>query len=86
LEQKGEIDAAIHHFEAAIRLDPYNASAFYNFGAALYKRGQIDDARQHFRDAIRLNPDLRPAINNLKSRFKGPTQTLAPPHRQMSSK
>jgi Tfp pilus assembly protein PilF len=86
LEQKGEIDAAIHHFEAAIRLDPYNASAFYNFGAALYERGQIDDAMQHFRDAIRLNPDLRPAINNLKSRFKGPTHTLAPPHRQMSSK
>jgi Tfp pilus assembly protein PilF len=57
LDQKGQMEEAIHQFQEAIRLKPRYASAYCNLGIALNKNGQVDEAIRQFREAIRLKPD-----------------------------
>jgi tetratricopeptide (TPR) repeat protein len=70
---RGELDKAMSHFEAASRirsnkLDPhYNlGSAFVemNMGDALARKGQPDEAMVHFAQAIKLQPDYAEAYYN----------------------
>jgi tetratricopeptide (TPR) repeat protein len=73
LVDRGEIDDAISHFEAAARIRSrktdkhYNAgSAFVemNLGDALAKKGQSDEAMLHYDQAIRLEPNYADAYYN----------------------
>src|SRR5216110_1537317 len=70
---QGELDKAIAHFEAALRirsrkLDPhYNVgSAFVrmNLADALARKGQPDEAMVHYEEAIRLQPNYADAYYN----------------------
>jgi tetratricopeptide (TPR) repeat protein len=70
---RGKIDEAILHFEAAARIrsgkqNPhYNAgSAFMqmNLGDALARKGQSDEAMAHYEEAIRLQPYYADAYYN----------------------
>jgi tetratricopeptide (TPR) repeat protein len=56
--RKGKLDLAIHDFNEAIRLNPYNQSAYRDRGVEFYGRRDYDRAIQDFSDAIRLNPNL----------------------------
>ena len=53
----GDIERAIEPYNKAIRLDPQDASAYYNRGTAYYLLDQPKRAFQDFDQAIRLNPD-----------------------------
>ena len=49
-------DDAVRDFDAAIKLNPKNAEAFYNRGLANGKLGKYDAAIDDYGEAIRLNP------------------------------
>jgi Flp pilus assembly protein TadD len=65
LEQQGQIDEAVTHFQEDIRLKPDNIDARIHLGIAFYRKGQIDEAISQFQEAIRLNPDSNEAHNDL---------------------
>lgn len=73
---RGELDKAISHFEAALKIRSsktqthYNlASAFVqmNLGDALVRKGLPDEALVHYQEAITLQPDYADAYYNLGS-------------------
>jgi tetratricopeptide (TPR) repeat protein len=70
---RGELDEAMSHFEAASKirsgkLDPhYNLGTAFvemNLGDALARKGQPDEAMAHFEQAIKLQPDYAEAYYN----------------------
>jgi protein O-mannosyl-transferase len=70
---RGELDKAIAHFEAALeirsrKLDPHYdvGSAFVqmNLADALARKGQPDEALVHYEEAIRLQPNYADAYYN----------------------
>ncbi|MCH7705093.1 MAG: tetratricopeptide repeat protein, partial [Planctomycetes bacterium] len=65
LKDKGELDAAIEHYNAALRIDPEGAGAHNNLGGALRAKGELDAAIEHYNAALRIDPDYADAHNNL---------------------
>jgi Flp pilus assembly protein TadD len=65
LGRRGELDEAIVHYRAALRLKPDLAEAHNNLGIALHRKGQMDEAMTHYREALRLKPDHLAAHTNL---------------------
>jgi tetratricopeptide (TPR) repeat protein len=70
---RGELDKAMSHFEAAAKirsgkLDPhYNLGTAFvemNLGDALARKGQPDEAMAHFEQAIKRQPDYAEAYYN----------------------
>ena len=70
---RGELDQAMSHFEAASKIrsgksDPhYNLGTAFvemNLGDALARKGQPDEAMVHFEQAIKLQPDYAEAYYN----------------------
>jgi tetratricopeptide (TPR) repeat protein len=56
LHRAGDILGAIAAYEAALKLEPDNAGAHSNLGAALVRLGRYDQAIAHYRKAIALDP------------------------------
>ena len=56
---KHDYDHAIEDFDQATRLNPKNADAYDNRGAAYFRRNDFDKAIADFDRAIQLNPSLR---------------------------
>lgn len=74
---KGDNDRAMADYDAAIRLDPQNADAFYNRGVEYRNKGDYDRAIADFDEVIRLDPQDARAFMNRAFAFsaKGdPTQ------------
>lgn len=63
--EAGQVDAAIQHYLASLRLNPSSPSTHYNIGIAYSARGRRDAALAHFEQAVRLDPDYAQAHNNL---------------------
>ena len=59
------LDAAIYHYKAALKIKPDYVVAHYNLGNVLAKKGHIDDAIAHYQEALRIKPDYGEAHNNL---------------------
>ena len=78
----GEVDAAIHHLEAATRLAPAHLDAHINLGTLYQQQERLDDAEREYvlaRDLTSLNP--RPLINLgglyiLRGNFEGAIELL----------
>ena len=51
-----DLERAIREFQAALRINPTNASAHYDLGVAYRKLGQWDKAIADLTKAIELNP------------------------------
>ena len=64
-DRKGQVDEAIACCQKAIELDPKDASAHNNLGAARAGKGQVDEAIPCYRKAIEFDPNLAEAHNNL---------------------
>jgi protein O-mannosyl-transferase len=75
LDDKGQTDKAIGHYQEALRLKPAYADIYYNLGLAFGKKGQLDEAISQLQEAIRLNPDHFQAHNNLGVAFGMKGQT-----------
>jgi tetratricopeptide (TPR) repeat protein len=56
LHQAGDILGAIAAYEAALELQPDNAGAHSNLGAALVRLGRYEDGLTHYRRALALDP------------------------------
>ncbi len=55
----------ISQYQEAVRLNPDNAIARNNLGAAFDKKGRTDEAIVQFQEAVRLKPDYTDAKENL---------------------
>ena len=66
LEDQGQIDAAIAHYERALELEPDFVEAHSNLGLAHQTRGEITRAVEHFQQALEIRPDYAPARINLE--------------------
>jgi tetratricopeptide (TPR) repeat protein len=64
---RGDVPAAIRHFQQAIALDPGFAQARFHLGLALERTGRTRDAIAEYHRALRLNPDLLEARYGLSS-------------------
>jgi tetratricopeptide (TPR) repeat protein len=65
LARAGKLQAAAHHYELAIRLNPSFAGAENNLGLALLQLGRTEDAIRHCEQAVRLVPEFAQAHCNL---------------------
>ena len=70
---QGDLDKAIAHFEAALRIRSRKLNPHYNVGSAfvrmnladaLARKGQPDEAMVHYEEAIRLQPNYADAYYN----------------------
>jgi protein O-mannosyl-transferase len=77
LVEKGRIDEAIPHYQAAIRLEPGWVDGQYNLGVALENKGLVDEAIRQYQAVIRLKSDYAPAYNNLGNLLEGKGETGA---------
>lgn len=57
--------AAIYHYQEAIRLNPAHYQAHNNLGLVFRRIGKLQAAEMHFREATRLAPDSGDLFNNL---------------------
>ena len=60
-----DIDKAISHYKAALRMKPDYAVALYNLGNVLIKKGKVDEAIDHYQKALHIKPDYVEVLNNL---------------------
>jgi len=65
LRKRGEADAAIEHYAAALEAAPDLAMAHNNLASLLVERGQIERAIEHYRRALEIQPDYALAHRNL---------------------
>jgi protein O-mannosyl-transferase len=68
LLKQGQLDKAIHHYNEAIRLNPFYYQAYYNRGTAYYIIGQKQLALEDFIKTIHIipkSPKYVQAFNNL---------------------
>ena len=72
--QRGDLDSAISHFEAALQIRAHNNAAHYNSGGALIennlasvlaRKGRLNEAVDHYHNAIRLRPGYGDPYLNL---------------------
>jgi tetratricopeptide (TPR) repeat protein len=61
----GRTERAVHHLEAALRVDPSSVEGHYNLGLAFTSQGRLEAAVQHFHRALSLRPDHVQARINL---------------------
>ncbi len=65
LSHQGKYEAAMAHFNEALRLDPGCDSAHYNIGNVLHLQKKFQEAVAHYTEALRLNPANYRAHNNV---------------------
>jgi len=67
-QSKGDYQRAIQDYDEAIRIDPDSALAFNNRGSAFQHMGNYARAIQDYDQAIRLGWELRPFLQQSRSR------------------
>ncbi len=60
-----DLDRAIYHYKAALKIKTNYMVAHYNLGNVLDKKGHADEAIAHYLKALRIKPDYAQAHNNL---------------------
>ncbi|HET7464550.1 MAG TPA: serine/threonine-protein kinase [Longimicrobium sp.] len=63
--ERGDLDAAIERFRAAVRAAPGNAYYHNNLGWALFQAGRVDEAGRELNQAVRLDPRRDIAYANI---------------------
>jgi len=64
-EASGDLDAAAHCYEEALRTQPDSAPCQSNLGTIRKRQGRLQDAERHYRRAVELAPELARAWYNL---------------------
>jgi len=60
-----DLDKALFHYKAALKIKPGYAAALYNMGTIYEKTGQTDEAISYYLKALQINSDYFGALNNL---------------------
>ena len=68
--EKGERDAAIADYTAAVAADPRTATAYANRGVLRLQKGQEKLAEADFAQAVQLDPSLKPALEKYRREMK----------------
>lgn len=63
LFSRGDIDAALYHFQRGVDLKPYNCEVHNNLGLALMKKERPQEALEHFKRAVDIKGD-EPSIRS----------------------
>jgi protein O-GlcNAc transferase len=63
--QRGNLDAALAHYQCVIDGGVKTASSHNNTGAILLERGKHDDAMRHFAETLRQDPERHEAHSNM---------------------
>ncbi len=71
LAKSGKPEAAIPHFEEALRLKPDYVDAHNNLGVVLAGAGRVQEAISHFEAALRIDPNSADAHVNLGIALSG---------------
>lgn len=69
LAEMGQLDLAIIHYDASIRIKPSDANVYYNRGHAYFKNRNFEKAFEDYSEAIRLNHNHYQAYNNRAALF-----------------
>ena len=67
LLQKGDVDQAIVHYQAALQIEPRSADIHNNLGNAMIKKGEVEEAIVQYKKALQINPNYAKARVNLGS-------------------
>ena len=62
--RRGEYEAAMPDYDAAIRINPNEVDVYYNRGTARFHLGRYEDAITDFDETVNLNRDYASAYNN----------------------
>ncbi|MBM4081181.1 MAG: tetratricopeptide repeat protein, partial [Planctomycetes bacterium] len=54
--QKGDLESAVRHWQAALEIDPGHIRSHQNLGGAFEKLGRLEEAAHEYRQAIGLSP------------------------------
>jgi len=65
LEEKGNTNEALDHYQKAVELKPNYANPYNNIGNIFSKKNDFDSAIPYYLDAIRLEPSFDDAHANL---------------------
>jgi tetratricopeptide (TPR) repeat protein len=65
VRQQGNVEEAIAHYQAALRLKPDLAVAHEELGTLLWNNGRLAEATDEFRAALHYRPDYPKAMSNL---------------------
>ena len=65
LDERGETEEAIEHFNKSLEINPYSPEVHNNLGNVLHNVGRSDDAIEHFRKALELRPKFSQIHYNL---------------------
>ena len=71
LAGRGQIDAAIDHYQQSLEIAPNYDLAHNNLGAALAGRGETDAAIDQYQQALKINPQNAMARDNLAMALLG---------------
>jgi tetratricopeptide (TPR) repeat protein len=71
LTARGQVDAALAHYRAALEVKPDDVKALNNLGNALAGRGEVDAAIAQYQKALEIQPDDVDAHNNLALALAG---------------
>ncbi|MFQ5669772.1 MAG: tetratricopeptide repeat protein [Acidobacteriota bacterium] len=67
---RGQLDQAERHFQAALKLEPNSAPVFLSLGLLWEKRGQPGKALEEYRKVSRMDPDSAEAFNNIGNIYR----------------
>ena len=65
LNNKGDLDEAIVHFEKVLQIQPTDGKGYSDLGNALLRKGRIDEAMAQFQTAVMISPDDADPQNSL---------------------
>ena len=77
LAGRGEMDAAIAHFQEALEIKPDFAAAHHSLGCALAGRGDAAAAIVHYKKALEIKPDFAAAHYSLGAALAGRGEAAA---------
>ena len=64
-----DLDEAISHYKAALKMKPDYAVALYNLGNVFIMKGETDKAIEYYMKALHIKPDYLDVLNNLGTAF-----------------
>ena len=65
MARQGNFEAAVYHYNEALKINPNYAGAHYNLGKIAANQGKIEDAALHYKKTLQVSPNMAEALYNL---------------------